>query len=199
MSTRALLVVDVQVDFCPGGKLPVPHGDAVVVPLNRYIDLCHRRGYPIIASRDWHPPRSKHFRDYGGTWPEHCVQGTQGASFHPLLRLAPETIVVSKGMDPERDGYTAFHGVDPQGRFLADVLRKEMVQEVLVGGLATDYCVKESVLDALDQGFAVRLLTDAIQGIEVLPGDNERAITEMINRGAIPSTFDELELEILVP
>ncbi|MFN3974245.1 MAG: isochorismatase family protein, partial [Dehalococcoidia bacterium] len=116
MPDVALLVVDVQNDFCPGGALPVPRGDSVVPVLNTYIALFQRLGYPVIASRDWHPPQTRHFKPFGGVWPVHCVQGTWGAQFHPNLRLPPDVLIVSKGMDPEQDSYTAFDGIDEQRR-----------------------------------------------------------------------------------
>lgn len=182
----ALLIVDVQKDFCPGGALAVAGGDRVVPVLNRYIADATERGVPIYASRDWHPRVTRHFTQYGGEWPPHCVQDTEGARFHPNLRLPPSTIVVSKGQDPESPGYSAFEGRTPDGRtFLAD-LRERNIDHLYVGGLATDYCVKQSVLDALRQGFQVTILSDAIAGVDVQPGDSEQAIAQMREAGAVP-------------
>ena len=175
---RALIVVDVQNDFCPGGSLAVERGDEVVEPLNRLIREFLARGEPVYKSRDWHPPTTKHFAAYGGTWPVHCVQNTRGAEFHPRLLEDPRVQIVSKGTGDE-DSYSAFDGTD-----LAERLRAAGVEEVWVGGLATDYCVKNTVLDALREGFRVRALRDAMRAVELRPGDGERAIAEMRAAGA---------------
>jgi nicotinamidase/pyrazinamidase len=175
---QALLVVDVQNDFCPGGTLAVEKGDEVVGPLNRLIDEFLERGAPVYKSRDWHPPTTKHFQAYGGTWPVHCVQNTRGAEFHPALRDDPRIIVISKGLG-DTDCYSAFDETD-----LAAQLHQQNVEEVLVGGLATDYCVKNTVLDALKNGFKVKALKDAMRAVDLQPGDGERAIEEMHAAGA---------------
>jgi len=175
---RALIVVDVQNDFCPGGTLAVPHGDEVVEPLNEVIDEFLERGEPVYKSRDWHPPTTRHFADYGGVWPIHCVQNTKGAEFHPALRDDSRITVVSKGLG-DTDCYSAFDQTD-----LLDQLHKQNVEEVLVGGLATDYCVKSTVLDALKNGFKVKALKNAMRAVDVQPGDGERAIEEMRTAGA---------------
>ncbi len=175
---QALIVVDVQNDFCPGGTLAVAHGDEVVAPLNKLIAEFLERGAPVFKSRDWHPAKTKHFADFGGTWPIHCVQGTKGAEFHPALTDDSRIQVISKGLGDE-DSYSAFDGTD-----LASQLRERGVEEVLVGGLATDYCVKNTVLDALKQGFAVKALTNAMRPVELKPGDGDRAIEEMRDAGA---------------
>lgn len=192
MPEMALLVVDVQNDFCPGGALPVPRGDTVVPVLNTYIALFQRLGSPVIASRDWHPPQTRHFQPFGGTWPIHCVQGTRGAEFHPQLRLPQDAIIVSKGMDPEQDSYTAFDGVDAQGRPLLQVLQTLGVKRLFVGGLATDYCVRHSALDALRYGFAVWLLADASRGVDLQPGDSDKAIAEVRRQGGKVATLAEV-------
>ena len=175
---QALIVVDVQNDFCPGGALAVPNGDEVVTPLNRLIDEFLKRGDPVYKTRDWHPPTTKHFQAYGGTWPVHCVQNTKGAEFHAQLRDDPRIEVMSKGLS-DKDSYSGFDDTD-----LAERLRSEGVSEVLVGGLATDYCVRNTVLDALKNGFRVKAITDAMRPVEVNPGDGERALEEMRNAGA---------------
>lgn len=175
---RALIVVDVQNDFCPGGALAVPGGDGVVAPLNRLIKEFLEHGEPVFKSRDWHPAKTKHFAAYGGTWPVHCVQDSWGAEFHPDLFADIHIRVVSKGLGDE-DCYSAFDGTD-----LALQLERLGVDEVLVGGLATDYCVKNTVLDALRQGFKVKVLKDAMRPVELEPGDGERAIEEMRRAGA---------------
>lgn len=192
----ALLAVDVQNDFCPGGALPVPEGDKVVPVLNQYMGTFARAGLPIIASRDWHPRETRHFRDFGGPWPTHCVQGTPGAQFHPDLKLPEETVVVSKGMDPGDHGYSAFEATDESDTDLADLLRSRGVRRLYVGGLATDYCVRASVLDARRAGFETVLLTDALRGIDVEPGDVDRSIEEMVRAGARTATRDAVEEEL---
>ena len=175
---RALIVVDVQNDFCPGGSLAVERGDEVVAPLNRLIAEFLAQGLPVYKSRDWHPARTKHFADYGGTWPVHCVRGTHGAEFHPDLSDDPRVHVVSKGLGDE-DNYSAFDGTT-----LAEDLRRRGVREVWVGGLATDYCVKRTVLDALGEGFRVRAVSDAMRAVNLQPGDDARALEEMRAAGA---------------
>src|ERR687889_2814732 len=175
---RALIVVDVQNDFCPGGAPAVERGDEVVEPLNRLIEEFLSRGEPVYKTRDWHPPTTKHFAAYGGTWPAHCVQGTRGAEFHPNLSDDPRVRVVSKGLGDE-DNYSAFDGTT-----LAEDLRREGVSEVWVGGLATDYCVKNTVLDALRAGFRGRALADAMRPVNLQPGDDRRALEEMRAAGA---------------
>ena len=175
---RALLLVDVQNDFCPGGALAVAEGDQVVAPLNRLTEEFLQRGEPVFRSRDWHPRETKHFTEFGGTWPVHCVQNTTGAEFHPDLIDDPRIITISKGMGDE-DSYSAFDATD-----LASQLRQLRVEEVWVGGLATDYCVKNTVLDALKEGFHVKAVEDAMRAVEVNAGDGKRAIEEMRAAGA---------------
>jgi nicotinamidase/pyrazinamidase len=188
----ALVVVDVQNDFCPGGSLAVPHGDRVVPVLNRYIERFRKLKAPIYASRDWHPPVTKHFQAHGGVWPPHCVQETRGAAFHPDLALPAETVVVSKGMDPEQDAYSCFQAQDAAGMDFAVSLGECGIQRLFIGGLATDYCVKSTVLDALHEGFQVVVLQDTIGAVDVNPGDGERAIEEMRAAGASFATLDDL-------
>lgn len=175
---QALIVVDVQNDFCPGGTLAVPHGDEVVAPLNKLIDEFLERGDPVYKSRDWHPLTTKHFEARGGAWPVHCVQNTEGAEFHPALRDDPRIQVISKGLG-DTDCYSAFDETD-----LGSRLNKSGVEEVVVGGLATDYCVKNTVLDALKRGYKVKAVEDAMRPVELQPGDGERAIEEMRAAGA---------------
>ena len=189
----ALIVVDVQNDFCPGGSLAVPEGDAVVPVLNEYLSRASDAGIPIYASRDWHPQETRHFAAQGGPWPPHCVQGTHGAEFHPDLQLPPGAVVVSKGMSAEDQGYSALEAVLPDGRPLVDALRAEGVTHLYVGGLATDYCVRATVLDALKEGFTTSVLVDASRPVDVQPGDGERALNEMLAAGAEPQILDEFE------
>jgi len=179
----ALLIVDLQNDFCPGGALPVPRGDEIVPRVNRAIDLFRRRGLPILATRDWHPRVTKHFKEFGGAWPPHCIQRTKGARFHPGLKLPKHAIIVSKGMDPEQDSYSGFQALAPNGRDLESVLRDLGVDEVFLCGLATDYCVRATGLDAVRRGIRVWLLEDAVRGVDVKPGDSEAALREMRDAG----------------
>lgn len=175
----ALMLVDVQKDFLPGGSLAVPAGDAVVPVLGRYITLARVRGMPIFASRDWHPARHCSFREEGGVWPVHCVAGTPGAEFAPGLELPPGAVIINKATQTDVDAYSAFAGTD-----LAQRLHDLGIKRILVGGLATDYCVLNTVLDALKEGFEVLLLEDAIRAVNVRPGDGERAEMRMREAGA---------------
>ena len=167
----ALILVDVQNDFCPGGALPVPEGDKVVPALNA---LLQRGKAFAVATRDWHPPTHCSFTPQGGPWPVHCVAGTPGAAFHPALATDRVAHVISKATRPEEEAYSGF-----QGTGLADLLRKRVIRRVFVGGLATDYCVKATALDAAKSGFEVTVLEDAIRGVEVHAGDCARALEEM--------------------
>jgi len=171
----ALLIVDPQVDFCPGGALPVPHGDSIFPAVNKVARLAPL----VVASRDWHPSDHISFQARGGPWPPHCQAGTHGAEFYPALDAARIQKVVSKGMDRDREAYSAFDGTA-----LGDWLRAQRVQRLLVGGLATDYCVRASVLDARREGFEVMVLVDGIGAVDVKPGDGERALAEMREAGA---------------
>lgn len=175
----ALLIVDVQNDFLPGGALAVPGGDAVIAPLNRWIERFRAAGRPIIASRDWHPADHCSFASQGGPWPPHCIAGSAGARFAAALALPEDTWVISKATTQDEEAYSAFAGTDLDAR-----LRARGIRRLFVGGLATDYCVKNTVLDALRLGYAVQLLADAIRAVEVRPGDGARALAEMEAAGA---------------
>ncbi|TVR71412.1 MAG: nicotinamidase [Sphaerobacteraceae bacterium] len=190
---RALLIVDVQHDFCPGGALPAEDGDAVVPVLNRTIEKFQAAGYPVVASRDWHPEQSAHFQEWGGPWPPHCIQGTTGAEFHKDLELPADVVVITKGDDPEEDeGYSAFEGKTDDGKSLAETLHDEDIEEVFVGGLATDYCVRASALDAVKAGFRTHLIVDAVRGVDVNPGDSGHAIEEMKRDGVHITISDQI-------
>lgn len=177
----ALLIVDVQRDFLPGGALAVPAGDAVVPVLNRYIALAARAGVPIYASRDWHPHGHVSFHARGGPWPIHCVAETEGADFAPGLDVPPEATVVSKATTTEKDAYSAFAGTD-----LGAALHARGITRLWIGGLATDYCVLNTVLDARREGFAVLMLEDGSRPVEVKSGDGAQALARMREAGAIP-------------
>jgi nicotinamidase/pyrazinamidase len=193
LSHAALVVVDMQYDFLPGGSLPVAGGDDVIGTLNRYIELFEVTGRPIMATRDWHPPETTHFKDRGGVWPVHCVQGTHGAEFHADLRLPQSTIVISKGMGATEDAYSGFQGRDASGRSMAAVLRDLGVDGLYIGGVATDYCTVSTTLAALGEGFKVTVLLDTIRGINLKPGDIENAIADMVRNGAAVTTIERLE------
>lgn len=180
----ALLVVDVQNDFCTGGALAVPGSDAVVSALNKHLRKAAIRGMPVYASRDWHPARTTHFQAFGGEWPVHCVRNSVGAQFHPALELPATAIVVTKGECDDAPGYSAFEGVTADGTPLLDDVRRRGITHLYVGGLATDYCVRASVLDALQAGLRVTVLEDAIAGVDLRPGDSTRARDEMRGHGA---------------
>jgi len=156
----ALLIVDVQPDFCPGGALPIPQGDRVVPVLNDWIAAARAKGLAVYASRDWHPRGHLSFKERGGPWPAHCVQDTPGAAFHPRLNLPADTIVVTKGVRFDQDQYSAF---DQTG--FADELRRTGIKRLWVGGLAEDVCVQATVLDARTAGFAVHLIPGATRPV----------------------------------
>ena len=174
----ALLLVDVQVDFCPGGALPIEAGDTIVPVLNRWIERARQAGVPIIASRDLHPEGHVSFVEKGGPWPVHCVRGSPGAEYHPGLHLPGETTHIAKGTQVERDQYSAFDGTG-----LAEALHARGVRRLWVGGLALDVCVRATVLDALHEGFEVRLIRDATRPVQQAGG--ERAMAEMREAGAV--------------
>jgi nicotinamidase/pyrazinamidase len=175
----ALVVVDVQMDFCPGGALAVRHGDQVVPRLNGIIRTFEESGLPIFFTRDWHPLDHVSFRSKKGPWPPHCVQGSAGANFHPELDVPHDAEIISKGDRPSEEAYSGFQGTDLEAR-----LKRLGVDELFVGGLATDYCVKETTLDALRAGFDVEVLKDCVKPVDVKQGDGARALAEMQKEGA---------------
>jgi len=184
----ALIVVDMQRDFMPGGALPVPEGDRIVPVLNSYIALFEERNLPVFLTRDWHPENHISFKGHGGIWPPHCIRGTEGAQFHPDLRIpADNKFIISKGTSAEFDAYSGF-----QGTVLEDLLRERGVRRVFVGGVATDYCVKNTLLGAINLGFQAFLLTDAIRGVDATPGDVERAVEKMLSEGAVAVELRDL-------
>jgi nicotinamidase/pyrazinamidase len=183
----ALIVVDVQNDFLPGGSLAVPKGDEVIPVLNGYLARFIAARLPIYATRDWHPPDHCSFVAQGGPWPAHCVVGSQGAAFATWLELPCEATVVSKGGNVDRDDYSFFAHTD-----LADHLRAAGISRIFVGGLATDYCVLNTVLDGIKAGFTTVLLTDAIRAVEVQPGDGAKAIARMVAAGALTAELDRV-------
>ena len=200
MAKTALLIVDVQNDFCPGGSLAVPNGDEVVEPLNLMIERFRKDDRPIFASIDWHPEVTNHFQPYGGPWPVHCVQGTGGALFHRNLRLTLDTVIVSKGTKKDDDAYSAFQGsayrwgsgggtnMSTPGQYgLLELLQARGVETLFIGGLATDYCVKATVLDACRLGYKVYVLFHACRAVNLQPDDGRKAFAEMLEAGAVIS------------
>ena len=183
----ALVVIDVQIDFCPGGALAVRFGDGVVAHLNRVIGAFEGAGLPIFFTRDWHPPNHVSFKGRGGPWPPHCVQGSKGAEFHPGLHAPKDVVIINKGDNPSVEAYSGFQGTDLESR-----LKRLRVEEVFVGGLATDYCVKETALDARRAGLEVKVLKDCVRPVDVSPGDGARALEEMRAAGAKLTTSSKL-------
>jgi nicotinamidase/pyrazinamidase len=180
---KALLIIDFQNDFTAGGALEVPDGDAIAGPvkkLARHFDV-------VVATRDWHPPDHASFEAEGGPWPVHCVQGTHGAEFHPAMDEIELDAVVDVGKGREDQGYSGFEKSD-----LAQILRDAEVGEVYVCGLATDYCVRASAIDACREGFDVTVVKDAVRGVEVNEGDSARALEDMREAGARIASSDEL-------
>jgi nicotinamidase/pyrazinamidase len=187
-STDALVIVDVQNDFLPGGSLAVAEGERIIAPLNRVAAAFAEARQPVIATRDWHPVDHCSFAQQGGAWPIHCVGGTSGAAFPPGLQLPAKVTVISKAWTPTRDAYSGFDGTA-----LGELLRRMRITRIYVGGLATDYCVLSTVRDALQLGFEVVLLVDCIRAVNVSPGDGERAVVEMRSLGAITMQSTALE------
>jgi nicotinamidase/pyrazinamidase len=169
-----LIVVDVQNDFCAGGALPVPDGDAVIDPINR---LAEQIPF-VVATRDWHPSDHLSFKEQGGPWPVHCVRDTSGAQLHPKLHTSQIDAIVDAGREPEDEGYSGFEHTD-----LERLLRDQGVDRVHVAGLALDYCVKATALDARRAGFDVVLHRGATRAINAEPGDDERALAELRDAG----------------
>jgi nicotinamidase/pyrazinamidase len=180
-SHDALIVIDPQVDFFPGGRLAVPNGDAILPAVNRAVGSFFERRLLVVVSRDWHPPDHCSFVERGGPWPAHCVRGTAGAELHPGLELPPLFTMVHKATTPDRECYSDF-----QGTGLADMLRARGVKRLYAGGLALDYCVRATCLDAVDAGFEVVLLTNATRAVNVEPEDGDRAMAELVAVGVRP-------------
>lgn len=183
----ALIVVDVQNDFCPGGALGVEDGDAVVPVLNEWIEAFRSAGRPVVYTQDWHPAGHMSFKEQGGIWPVHCVQDTDGAAFHPELTV--DGYVFRKAFTKEKEGYSGFDGCLARDGGVSDVdlatwLKEQGVRKVYVGGLTTDYCVKATVLDAIEHGLEAAFIHSASRPVNVQPGDESRAIQEMKDAGA---------------
>jgi nicotinamidase/pyrazinamidase len=175
----ALIIVDVQNDFLPGGALAVNDGDAVIPVINECMRVFTTNALPIFATRDWHPAGHCSFVDYGGPWPNHCVADSRGAQFAENLAFPDDLTILNKGTDSDKEAYSGFQGTD-----LLDQLHAKGVKRVIIGGLATDYCVLNTVNDALANGFDVVLLTHAVRAVDLNSGDGDRAIESMLERGA---------------
>jgi nicotinamidase/pyrazinamidase len=188
----ALLVIDLQYDFLPGGSLGVPEGHEVIAPINRLLAMYGQERLPVFASRDWHPENHVSFQGRGGPWPPHCVAGTRGASFSNELALPDDVLVISKADTADADAYSAFKGTD-----LANMLRARGIARVAVCGLATDYCVLNTVTDALEEGFDTLIVPEAMRAVDVQPGDGARAIDRMVARGAVAVRLGDQGLSAL--
>jgi len=186
----ALIIVDMQNDFMPGGSLPVKDADKIIPAINRYIEIFYKSGRLIVATRDWHPENHISFKERGGPWPKHCVQNTYGAEFHPSLKLPDKVLIIDKATHPDRDAYSAF-----QETYLDLELRRHNIRRVFVSGVAIEYCVKATVLDALELGYEVILLTDAIKGVELKPGNVDNALRKMVGRGTILAEYNDIDWE----
>ncbi len=180
----ALLIVDPQKCFCPGGPLAVPEGDQIFPLVNELTFLFQDLKLPIFISRDQHPPKTTHFKIYGGKWPVHGVKGTPDAEFHDALFLPPGVILINKGMGEAEEGYSAFDGVNELGNSFEQVLRSKGITRLFICGLATDYCVKETVLRAIELNFEAVLVTEAVRAVNINAGDGDRAIEQMQSMGA---------------
>jgi len=184
----ALILVDIQNDFCPGGALAVDEGDQIVPIVNKLI-----AEFPlVISTQDWHPANHISFKERGGPWPPHCVQGSRGAELHPDLRTDTVEHYFRKASSPGKDDYSEFAGKDDRGRSLDELLKSEGVKTLYVVGLATDYCVLETVLDGLKYGYEVYAVRDAMRAVNVNPGDGEKAFERMAAAGAHLMTSDEV-------
>jgi nicotinamidase/pyrazinamidase len=179
MPKAALLVVDMQNDFCPGGSLAVPKGDSIIPNLNKVISAFEKANLPIFFTRDWHPVNHCSFKTQGGIWPPHCVQGTAGAEIHRALLRPGGSVLISKGDHPDKEAYSGFQGTD-----LAQSLKRLGVTDVFVGGLTTEYCVRTTIEDALRAGFRTHVILDCVKGLEMQKGDSARAVDEMKRAGA---------------
>ncbi len=185
----ALIVVDVQNDFLPGGALAVPGGDSIISPLNDVIQKFQDKNLPLFFTRDWHPQHHSSFLDHGGSWPAHCVKDTKGAAFASSLTVPEGSVIISKASEADIDEYSGLKGFDENGRRLDAILKRENIRRVAIGGLATDYCVLTTVLDALDLGCEVYVVADGVGAVNVNPDDGARAIRDMTDKGArfVPS------------
>jgi nicotinamidase/pyrazinamidase len=188
---RALIVVDVQRDFCPGGALPVKEGDGIIEGTNRLISEFEKNGLPVFFTRDWHPSDHCSFSSRGGPWPPHCVKNTPGAEFHPDLRVPKSAVIISKGTRKDVEAYSGFQGTD-----LAERLERLGVERLYVAGLATDYCVKATVLDGIANGFKVDIVGDCVKGVNMKSTSSASAYRTMMSKGVKKTTSEKVLKEI---
>ncbi len=188
----ALSVTDMQNDFLPGGALGVSGGDEVIPLTNRVIELFRSEGLPIFITRDWHPAHHSSFIEKNGPWPPHCVQYTKGAEFAANLMVPEKAVIISKGNDPAHDQYSTLQGRDPSGQTEDELLKSLGTSRLFICGLATEYCVLNSVKDARKAGYEVYVMTDAIRAVNVNPGDGAQALEEMVRLGALLITSERL-------
>jgi len=185
-SKDALILVDIQNDFCVG-SLAVPNACDIIKFANSYIEFFEKNNRPVFATRDWHPKNHSSFKEFGGIWPIHCIQNTDGSMFYKDLRLPNDTLIISKGTNPDKDAYSGFDGTD-----LNDKLKNLNIKRLFVGGLATDYCVKATILDALSFNYTTFFLHDASKAVNLKPDDEVLSINEMLKAGAILIDFNDL-------
>lgn len=184
----ALIVVDMQNDFMPYGVLPVPEADKIVPIINRYIERFENRGLSVFLTRDWHPKDHISFKGYGGVWPPHCIAQTKGADFHPDLRIPVDNkFIISKGTSKDFDAYSGF-----QGTILESLLKERGIKRVFICGVATDFCVKNTLIGAINLGFKAFLLEDAVKG--VFEDASKQAVDFMLTKGAVLINYDEISI-----
>ncbi len=188
----AILIVDVQKDFLPGGSLGVPDADKILPFINAYIRIFSNKGLKCYFTRDWHPKDHCSFKDYGGLWPEHCVQESEGANFADDLIIPDNAVIISKATSKDKDAYSGFDNTE-----LDKILKQHGIERLFIGGLATDYCVKATVLDAISKGYDVFLLLDAIKAVNLDPNDEQNALSEMKEKGAVFIDISSLSDDIV--
>lgn len=174
----------------------MPQGNKIIPKINKYIKIFSQKKLPIFASRDWHPKKTLHFKKFGGIWPVHCVEKTKGAAFHPKLKLPGQAILLYKGMDPDKDSYSVFQAKDALAKSFLEILKDMGTQEIYIAGLATDYCVKYSAMDAINKGFKVKILLDAVKGVNLKPNDSQGALDFLSKLGAKKITFKVVQEEL---
>lgn len=187
LENSALIVVDMQNDFLPGGSLEVPNSDTIIPIINEYIEFFEKHQSLIVFTRDWHPENHISFKENGGIWPRHCIQNTKGAEIHSEIYIPKESLIISKAFEPTIEAYSGFQNTN-----LHEELQRRNIKNLYICGVATDYCVLNTVIDALEKGYKVYLLVDAIKGVDIKPNDSEEAIKKMISKGAELLVFDEL-------
>jgi len=183
----ALIIVDMQNDFMPGGALPVPNALTIISAINKYIELFEKSNALIVATRDWHPPNHISFNTRGGPWPPHCIQNTWGAEFHKDLKLPRNTIVISKAFKEDKEAYSGFEDTE-----LDNTLKSRNIKRLFIAGVATEYCVKATAEDGVKLGYQVFLLEDAIKGIDSPPGSEEKAIEDLMNKGVVAIKINDV-------